>query len=112
MIEAYKAGIPGGGRPFPDGSKIAKIAWQAVNSVEAPFDVKIPGAQTGIGCMVKDSTRFADGGGWGYAQFDYNADSGTFAPNTSMQKNDAKCGVSCHSIVEAKNYIFTTYEKR
>jgi hypothetical protein len=25
MIVAYKSGIPGSGRPFPDGSKIAKI---------------------------------------------------------------------------------------
>src|SRR5215469_2630714 len=27
MIEAYKSGIPGNGKPFPDGSKIAKIQW-------------------------------------------------------------------------------------
>jgi hypothetical protein len=25
MIEAYRAGIPGNGKPFPDGSKIVKI---------------------------------------------------------------------------------------
>ena len=25
MIDAYRAGIPGNGKPFPDGSKIAKI---------------------------------------------------------------------------------------
>src|SRR5271169_3794598 len=27
MINAYKAGIPGNGQPFPDGSKIAKLQW-------------------------------------------------------------------------------------
>ena len=27
MIEAYKAGVPGNGKPFPDGAKIAKIHW-------------------------------------------------------------------------------------
>ena len=27
MIDAYKAGIPGNGKPFPDGSKMAKIHW-------------------------------------------------------------------------------------
>src|SRR5215813_12721784 len=27
MINAYKAGIPGNGKPFPDGSKMAKIHW-------------------------------------------------------------------------------------
>ena len=27
MIEAYRAGVPGNGKPFPDGSKMAKIHW-------------------------------------------------------------------------------------
>src|SRR3981081_70881 len=27
MIKAYKAGIPGNGRPFPDGSMIVKLQW-------------------------------------------------------------------------------------
>jgi hypothetical protein len=37
MINAYKAGIPGNGRPFPDGSKIAKIEWKPKKSTDAPF---------------------------------------------------------------------------
>jgi hypothetical protein len=28
MIKAYKEGIPGNGKPFPEGSKIAKIEWR------------------------------------------------------------------------------------
>ena len=28
MINAYKAGIPGNGQPFPDGSMIAKLQWK------------------------------------------------------------------------------------
>ena len=27
MIDAYPAGIPGNGKPFPDGAKMAKIHW-------------------------------------------------------------------------------------
>jgi hypothetical protein len=27
MIEAYLAGVPGNGKPFPDGAKMAKIHW-------------------------------------------------------------------------------------
>ena len=27
MIDAYKSGVPGNGKPFPDGSKMAKIHW-------------------------------------------------------------------------------------
>src|SRR5262245_66169146 len=29
MIDAYRAGVPGNGKPFPDGSKIAKVAWNS-----------------------------------------------------------------------------------
>jgi hypothetical protein len=28
MIDAYKEGVPGNGKPFPEGSKIAKIEWR------------------------------------------------------------------------------------
>jgi len=27
MIQAYMAGVPGNGKPFPDGAKMAKIHW-------------------------------------------------------------------------------------
>jgi Cytochrome P460 len=35
MIEAYKAGVPGNGQPFPEGSKIAKLQWSFKKSTEA-----------------------------------------------------------------------------
>src|SRR5262245_8398459 len=28
MINAYKSGIPGNGKPFPDGSRMTKIHWK------------------------------------------------------------------------------------
>jgi hypothetical protein len=62
--------------------------------------------------MVKDSKRFPDTGGWGWAQFDYDAASDTCTPNTSLQANDAKCGSACHTVVKAKDYVFTAYPKR
>ena len=58
MIDAYRAGIPDNGQPFPDGSKMAKIAWKPKQSEEAPFAVSIPDSLMGIGFMVKDSQRF------------------------------------------------------
>lgn len=112
MIEAYKAGIPGSGKPFPDGAKIMKLLYNPKPSAEAPFAVLVPDTLSQIGCMVKDSKRFADSGGWGYAQFDYDSASDTFSPNTAVQANDAKCGAACHTIVEAKDYVFTEYGKR
>ena len=40
----------------------------------------VPGTLIGLGCMVRDSKRFADSGDWGYAQFNYDAASDTFTP--------------------------------
>src|SRR5271168_2532695 len=42
MLDAYRPGIPGNGKPFPDGSKIAKIEWKFKKSTEAPFSVDVP----------------------------------------------------------------------
>src|SRR5216683_2844088 len=66
MIDAYRAGVPGNGKNFPDS------------------------------------------GGWGYAQFNYDAASDTFTPEGS----GSNCGYACHTIVAAKDYIFTAYGKR
>src|SRR5882672_12295902 len=57
MIEAYKAGVPGNGKPFPDGSKIAKIQWIPKKSTEAPFDVGVPDHLKDLFFIEKDSTR-------------------------------------------------------
>jgi hypothetical protein len=115
MIEAYQAGVPGNGKPFPDGAKLAKIHWNPKKNQYFP-DTTVPGTQHDVDFMVKDSRRFADSGGWGYAEFEYDAASDTFTPgtlaDTPPQANDAKCGAACHTIVKAKDYVFTDYGKR
>jgi hypothetical protein len=60
MINAYKAGIPGNGRPFPEGSKIAKLEWRFKKSTEAPFSVNVPEVLQDVFFIEKDSTRFPD----------------------------------------------------
>ena len=116
MIDAYRAGVPGNGKPFPDGSKMAKIHYQPKKSEKAPGPPTVPGALQNVDFMVKDSKRFADSGGWGYGVFDYDAASDTFTPGTLAdhppQANDAKCGFTCHTIVKARDYVFTDYGKR
>src|SRR6476659_6624720 len=78
MIEAYKAGVPHNGKSFPDGSKIAQLQWSFKKSTEAPFAVDVPDAPTQAFVMEKDSKRFPNTGGWGYALFNYEAASDTF----------------------------------
>ena len=72
MIQAYQAGIPGNGKPVPDGAKMAKIHWIPKPNDFFP-EATVPGNLLNVDFMVKDSKRFADGGGWGYAVFDYDA---------------------------------------
>ena len=108
MIEAYRAGVPGNGKPFPDGSKMAKIHWNAKQSAEAPSPTTVPGTLHDIDFMVRDSKRFPDTGAWGYAEFDYDSASDTFKPlGTGVD-----CGYTCHTIVQTKDYVFTSYGKR
>jgi len=62
-------------RPFPDGAIIARLAWALVPSEEnniafgntQSFVAGHP--KNGVQFMVKDSTRYASSGGWGYFQF-------------------------------------------
>jgi len=115
MIKAYEEGIPGNGKPFPDGAKMAKIHWTPKKMETFPA-ATVPGAQHDVDFMVKDSKRFADSGGWGWATFEYDAASGTFTPGTLADKppqgHDAKCGFTCHTIVKARDYVFTAYATR
>ena len=69
MIEAYRAGIPGNGKPVPDGARMAKVHWAPKQNEFFP-DATVPGTLVNVDFMVKDTKRFADSGGWGYAVFD------------------------------------------
>jgi hypothetical protein len=116
MIAAYKSGIPGNGQPFPDGARMAKIHWNAKTSNTEPGHPLLPDTLHDVDFMVKDSKRFADSGGWGYAEFEYDPASETFRPGTLSDKppqaDNAKCGFACHTLVRAKNYVFTAYPAR
>ena len=60
MIAAYRAGVPGNGKPFPDGAKMAKIHWKPKNSADAPAPTMVPDTLHDVDFMVRDSKRFAE----------------------------------------------------
>src|SRR5215813_4218310 len=109
MIAAYKAGVPGNGQPFPEGSKIVKLQWKPKQSTEAPFAVEVPDIFTQAFVIEKDSKKFPKSGGWGYAVFNYDAPSDKFSADP---KSLSDCGHACHTAVKAKDYIFHPYQKR
>ncbi|HET8923221.1 MAG TPA: cytochrome P460 family protein [Candidatus Acidoferrum sp.] len=77
MIKAYEEGIPGNGKPFPDGSKIVKLEWRPKKITDPPFSASTPDTVAGdlveVEFIVKNSKKFSDAHGWGFAMFDHDA---------------------------------------
>jgi Cytochrome P460 len=92
--------------PYPDGTIIARLAWSydPLEESEKAFGrlqsfVAGP-PKNGVQFMVKDSSKYASTGGWGYAQFDDGKPA-----SEAMQKT---C-FPCHAIVQARDYVFSRY---
>jgi Cytochrome P460 len=100
-IKAYREGK----LPFPDGTIIARLAWNYVpseenNKVFGRSQSFVAGPPTNVQFMVKDSTKYAATGGWGFAQFkDGKVD----------DKADLKTCFPCHVPVKARDFVFTQY---
>ena len=92
--------------PFPDGTIIARLAWsydpleESSKAFGRPQTFVAGPPKNGVQFMVKDSTKYAATGGWGYGQFD----DGKFA-GASMLKS---C-FPCHEAFKDQDYIFTHY---
>ena len=108
LMQAYRDGIPDNGKPVPDGAMFAKIEWTKKPDTNSPYAVTVPDKLKSLSFMIKDSKRFADTGGWAWAQFTYDAASDTLKP----VETGVACGYACHTKVKARNYVFTHYAKR
>ena len=100
-IKAYRDGK----LPFPDGTIIARLAWTYVpseenNKVFGRTQSFVAGTPTNVQFMVKDSKKYAETGGWGYAQFKDGKPDG---------KADLTTCFPCHEPVKARDFIFTRY---
>src|SRR5215203_5325679 len=110
MIKAYREGIPANGKPVPDGAAMAKIEWLKGHN-DVPYGVTIPAVQTEVSFMVKDSKRFPDTNGWGYATFEYDGESGAFKPAKPTTASNARslCH-GCHVVgAKARDFVYTDY---
>jgi Cytochrome P460 len=100
-IKAYREGK----LPFPDGAIIAALHYSHVpseenNKVFGRSQSFVPGPSTNIQFMVKDSTKYAATGGWGFATFIGGKPSGA----ASM-----KSCFPCHNQIKARDLVFTRY---
>jgi hypothetical protein len=93
-IGAYRTGT----LPFPDGTTLVKLAWKHVPSSESP-PAFVPGAATTVQVMVKDSTRYASTGGWGF---------GRFIGGVAVDEAQHRTCFACHqALVKDHDYVFT-----
>ena len=91
--------------PFPDGTIIARLAWNYVpsdenNKVFGRPQSFVAGSATNVQFMVKDSKKYAATGGWGFAQF---------KDGKPDDKADLKTCFPCHEPVKARDFVFTHY---
>jgi hypothetical protein len=113
MIEAFKSGTPGNGKSFPDGSKTVKMTWLMKSNAAAPFASLMPDTLLTVELAEKDSARFLESDGWGYAQFMYDPMTDTFTEKGALPARavNGTCH-ACHTIAKARDFIFMPYSKR
>jgi Cytochrome P460 len=118
-IEAYRDDK----RPFPDGTIIARLAYQQITSEEnnkvfraaaeqrglPPEQIDkllaasfVAGPPTNVQFMVKDSKKYASTGGWGFAQFTDGKPDGEAVHKTCF---------ACHAPAKDRDFVFTRYSR-
>jgi Cytochrome P460 len=100
-IKAYREGK----LPFPEGTIIAALHYGHVPSAEnnkvfGQAQSFVPGAPTNIQFMVKDATKYAATGGWGFA---------TFVDGKPAAAASMKSCFPCHNQAKASDLVFTHY---
>lgn len=92
--EAFRSGV----RPFPDGSKLVKLAWKRQRSPDFA-SATIPGDATTVQVMVKDSRRYGTSGGWGF---------GRFIAGKPVDEAQHRSCFACHDArVRDRDWVFT-----
>jgi Cytochrome P460 len=101
-IQAYREGT----LPFPEGTIIARLAWDYIPSEENNklFGVKqsfVAGStKNGVQFMVKDSKKYAATGGWGFGQFEDGKPVGAAMLQSCFP---------CHQAIKSRDLVFTRY---
>jgi hypothetical protein len=92
--------------PYPDGTIIARLAWsydplEESSKAFGHLQSFVAGPpKNGVQFMVKDSSKYASTGGWGFAQFDDGKPASEAVHNTCF---------ACHATVEARDFVFNRY---
>ena len=100
-IKAYREGE----LLFPDGAMIAALHWTFVpsdenNKVFGQPQSFVPGSATNVQFMVKDWSKYASTGGWGFGHFDTDGKPG----DGTLLKTCSPCHAKA-----TRDFVFTRY---
>ena len=101
-IKAFREGK----LPFPDGTIIARLAWshdpleESEKAFGRPQSFVAGPPKNGVQFMIKDSTKYASTGGWGFAQFDDGKPANEAMHNACF---------ACHQVAKARDFVFNRY---
>lgn len=96
-MEAARAGKT---NPWPNGAILAKLNWKQKPSGTFPTAI-VPGELIHVDFMVKDDSKYAATGGWGYARW-------LGMEQKPYDKGDvAQECLGCHGMMKGQDYVFT-----
>lgn len=98
-VEAVRAGDT---NPWPDGAILAKLVWKDRKDENWPA-ATMPGEFVHAEFMYKESAKFADTGGWGWARW-VGMEQKPYGENAEFSQ---EC-IGCHMPVKDRDYVFTT----
>ena len=99
---AIRAARSGATDPWPDGTILAKLVWR--DSIHPNWEKAIvPGEMQHAEFMIKDSRKYQDTGGWGFARW-LGMDLKPYGVDAS--RADQEC-FACHTGVKKTDYVFT-----
>ncbi len=85
--------------PWPDGSIIVKVVWNSQHA-DASGNVK-PGNFNNIQMMIRDSKKFSDTEGWGFARFN-----GLDLQPAGKTLSFATSCINCHQLASETGFVF------
>jgi hypothetical protein len=98
---AVRAARSGNTHPWPDGAIMAKLVWQDSTHIKFPA-ATIPAKFLVAEFMIKDSKKYPDTGGWGFARW-LGLDHIPYGKDASFAM---EC-FNCHELVKDSDHVFT-----
>jgi Cytochrome P460 len=98
---AIKAAREGKTNPWPDGTMMAKVAWKD-KTHEVWKTATVPGDFIQAEFMIKDSSKYAATGGWGFARW-VGMDQKPYGKDANFVQ---EC-FGCHTPMKNNDYMFT-----